>query len=52
MTDSGTQVYRYCRDMVGAAAAAVDVAAHEAGAPRGEVAISAPIAYARASSIR
>jgi DNA-binding transcriptional ArsR family regulator len=28
VTDSGAQVYRYCRDMVGAASGAVDVAGH------------------------
>jgi DNA-binding transcriptional LysR family regulator len=48
LTDSGTQIYRYCRDMVGAASGAVDVAGQVTGVPRGKVSISAPIAFARA----
>ncbi len=47
VTDSGAQVYRYCRDMVGAASGAVDVAGQMVGEPRGRVSISAPIAFAR-----
>ncbi len=47
LTDSGAQVYGYCRDIVGAASGAVDVAGQAVGEPRGNVSISAPIAYAR-----
>ncbi|MGF6920359.1 LysR family transcriptional regulator [Paraburkholderia sp. 40] len=47
LTDSGAQVYRYCRDMVGAASGAVDVAGQVTGDPRGKVSISAPISFAR-----
>lgn len=47
MTDSGAQVYGYCRDIVGAASGAVDVAGQAMGEPRGKVSVSAPIAYAR-----
>jgi DNA-binding transcriptional LysR family regulator len=48
VTDSGAQIYRYCRDMVGAASGAVDVAGQAVGEPRGKVSVSAPIAFARA----
>jgi DNA-binding transcriptional LysR family regulator len=47
VTDSGAQIYRYCRDMVGAASGAVDVAGQAVGEPRGKVSVSAPIAFAR-----
>ena len=48
LTDSGAQVYGYCRDMVGAASGAVDVAGQAGGEPRGKVSVSAPIAFAQA----
>ncbi|CAG9259299.1 putative HTH-type transcriptional regulator LtrA [Paraburkholderia caribensis] len=48
VTDSGAQVYRYCRDMVGAASGAVDVAGQGLGEPRGKVSVSAPVAFAKA----
>jgi DNA-binding transcriptional LysR family regulator len=47
VTDSGAQIYRYCRDMVGAASGAVDIAGQAVGEPRGKVSVSAPIAFAR-----
>ena len=47
LTDSGTQVYQYCRDMIGAASGAVDIAERGVGHPRGKVSISAPISFAR-----
>jgi DNA-binding transcriptional LysR family regulator len=47
VTDSGAQVYRYCRDMVGAASGAVDVAGQVVGEPRGKVSVSAPVAFAK-----
>ena len=47
VTDSGAQVYGYCRDIVGAASGAVDVAGQVVGEPRGKVSVSAPIAFAR-----
>lgn len=47
LTDSGTQVYRYCRDIVGAASGAVDIAGHAVSEPRGKVSVSAPISFAR-----
>lgn len=47
VTDSGAQIYRYCRDMVGAASGAVDVAGQVVGEPRGKVSVSAPISVAR-----
>jgi DNA-binding transcriptional LysR family regulator len=47
VTDSGAQVYGYCRDIVGAASGAVDVAGQGVGEPRGKVSVSAPIAFAR-----
>jgi DNA-binding transcriptional LysR family regulator len=47
LTDSGAQIYRYCRDMVGAASGAVDVAGQVVGDPRGKVSLSAPISFAR-----
>ncbi|PLP98417.1 LysR family transcriptional regulator [Cupriavidus pauculus] len=48
LTDAGAQVYRHCRDMVGAASGAVDVAGQLMSAPQGRVSISAPIGYAQA----
>ncbi|WP_413194826.1 LysR family transcriptional regulator [Pararobbsia alpina] len=47
LTDSGAQIYRHCRDMIGAASGAVDVAGQGVGDPRGKVSISAPISFAR-----
>jgi DNA-binding transcriptional LysR family regulator len=47
VTDSGAQVYRYCRDIVGAASGAVDVAGQVLGEPRGKVSVSAPTAFAK-----
>jgi DNA-binding transcriptional LysR family regulator len=47
LTDSGAQVYRYCRDIVGAASGAVDIAGQVVGEPRGKVSVSAPISFAR-----
>jgi DNA-binding transcriptional LysR family regulator len=47
VTDSGAQIYRHCRDMVGAASGAVDVAGQAVGEPRGKVSVSAPISFAR-----
>src|SRR5262249_38061142 len=47
VTDSGAQVYGYCRDIVGAASGAVDGAGQVVGEPRGKVSGSAPIAFAR-----
>jgi DNA-binding transcriptional LysR family regulator len=47
VTDSGAQIYRHCRDMVGAASGAVDIAGQAVGEPRGKVSVSAPIAFAR-----
>lgn len=46
VTEAGAEVYRYCRDMVGSAAGAVD-AAGQSGKPQGRVSISAPTAYAK-----
>ncbi|HVE11745.1 MAG TPA: LysR family transcriptional regulator [Paraburkholderia sp.] len=48
VTDSGAQIYRYCRDMLGAASGAVDVAGQAVGEPRGKVSVSAPVAFAKA----
>jgi len=47
LTDSGAQVYRHCRDMVGAASGAVDIAGNLVAQPQGRVSLSAPISYAR-----
>jgi DNA-binding transcriptional LysR family regulator len=47
ITESGAQVYRYCRDMVGAASGAIDAAGQGAGEPRGKVIVSAPVAFAK-----
>ncbi|WP_019936298.1 LysR family transcriptional regulator [Bordetella sp. FB-8] len=47
LTESGTQVYRHCQNMVEAATDAVDVAGHLSEQVRGQVSISAPIAYAK-----
>jgi DNA-binding transcriptional LysR family regulator len=47
ITESGAQIYRYCRDMVDAAAGAVDVAGQGTGEPRGRVSLSAPVTYAK-----
>jgi len=47
VTESGTQVYRYCRDMVDAAAGAVDAAGQWLSQPRGKVSVSAPTAFAK-----
>lgn len=47
VTESGTQVYRYCRDMVGAASGAIDAAGQVIGQPRGKVCVSAPTAFAK-----
>jgi len=46
VTDAGADVYRYCRDMLGSAAGAVD-AAGQSGRPQGRVSVSAPTAYAK-----
>jgi DNA-binding transcriptional LysR family regulator len=47
VTESGAQVYRYCRDMVGAASEAVDAAGQLLGRPQGKVSVSAPTAFAK-----
>ena len=47
LTESGAQVYRHCRNMVDAAADAVDVAGHLSEQVHGRISISAPIAYAK-----
>lgn len=47
LTESGTQVYQFCRDMLDAASSAVDVASQLAAQPRGRVSISAPISLAK-----
>lgn len=47
VTESGADVYRHCRDMVGAASGAVDAAGQLAGKPQGRVSVSAPTAYAK-----
>ncbi|WP_321881598.1 LysR family transcriptional regulator [Paraburkholderia bannensis] len=47
VTESGEQVYRHCRDMVGAAAGAIDAAGQLAGKPQGRVSVAAPTAYAK-----
>lgn len=47
VTEAGEQVVRFCRDMVGAAAGAVDAAGQLGGSPQGRVTLSAPVAYAK-----
>ncbi len=47
VTESGAQVYRYCRDVVSAASEAVDAAGHLAARPQGRVSLSAPTAFAK-----
>ncbi|MBN3857776.1 LysR family transcriptional regulator [Paraburkholderia sp. Ac-20340] len=47
VTESGEQVYRHCRDMVGAAAGAIDAAGQLAAKPQGRVSVAAPTAYAK-----
>ncbi|NIE68014.1 LysR family transcriptional regulator [Burkholderia sp. Ax-1719] len=47
VTESGEQVYRHCRDMVGAAAGAIDAAGQLATKPQGRVSVAAPTAYAK-----
>jgi DNA-binding transcriptional LysR family regulator len=46
LTESGTQVYRHCRDMVDAAAGAVDVAGQLVSRPHGRVRLSASVSFA------
>ncbi|MGE8366077.1 LysR family transcriptional regulator [Cupriavidus sp.] len=48
VTESGAQVYRYCRDVVSAASGAMDAAGHLVGRPQGRVSVSAPTAFAKA----
>lgn len=47
VTESGAQVARWCRDMVSAAAGAVDVAGQLGGRPQGRVSLSAPGEFAK-----
>ncbi|WP_414448682.1 LysR family transcriptional regulator [Burkholderia sp. 22PA0099] len=47
LTESGTQVYHYCHNMVHSAADAVDTAGHLSAEAHGRVSVSAPIAYAK-----
>jgi DNA-binding transcriptional LysR family regulator len=47
VTESGAQVVRFCRDMVGAASAAVDAAGQLSGRAQGKVSLSAPTQFAR-----
>jgi DNA-binding transcriptional LysR family regulator len=47
VTESGAQVARWCRDMIGAASDAVDAAGQLGGRPQGKVSISAPTAFAK-----
>lgn len=47
LTESGTQVYRHCRNMVDAAADAIDQAGQLTEQVRGQISLSAPIAYAK-----
>lgn len=47
VTESGAQVYRYCRDVVSAASGAMDAAGHLMGRPQGRVRLSAPTAFAK-----
>ncbi|HEY2022804.1 LysR family transcriptional regulator [Paraburkholderia sp.] len=48
VTESGLEVARLCRDMVGAASGAVDAAGQLTGKPQGKVSVSAPTQFARA----
>jgi DNA-binding transcriptional LysR family regulator len=47
VTESGAQVARFCRDMIGAASAAVDAAGQLSGRAQGKVSLSAPTQFAR-----
>ena len=47
LTEAGGEVYRHCRDMLDAAAHAVDAAGAVAAEPRGRVSLSAPTAFAK-----
>ncbi|MDN7491299.1 transcriptional regulator [Burkholderia sp. AU31652] len=47
LTESGMQIYRYCRDMMEAASGAVDAASQLTAQPRGRVSIGAPISLAK-----
>lgn len=47
VTEAGEQVARFCRDMVGAAAGAIDAAGQMGERPQGRVTLSAPVAYAK-----
>lgn len=47
VTESGAEVYRHCRDMLGAAAGAIDAAGQLSAKPQGRVSVSAPTAYAK-----
>lgn len=47
VTEAGEQVARFCRDMVSAAAGAVDAAGQLGERPQGRVTLSAPVAYAK-----
>jgi DNA-binding transcriptional LysR family regulator len=47
VTESGAQVARYCREMLGAASGALDAAGHLAARPQGKVSVSAPTQFAR-----
>lgn len=47
VTESGAQVARFCRDMIGAASGAVDAAGQMSGRAQGKVSLSAPTQFAR-----
>jgi DNA-binding transcriptional LysR family regulator len=47
LTEAGAEVYGHCREMLDAAAGAVDAAGRLAAAPRGRVSLSAPTAFAK-----
>ena len=47
LTEAGGQVYRHCREMLDAAAGAVDAAGQLAARPHGKVSLSAPTAFAK-----
>lgn len=47
LTESGTEVYRHCADMLGAAASAADAASRLSERPHGRVSVSAPISFAQ-----
>jgi len=47
ITESGTEVYRHCREMLAAGSAAVDAAGQSVGRPQGKVRLSAPISFAK-----